>query len=283
LFIWKEKENRKRIVSQHRQLDGRVDRAIIEANIGEVRARLSLVFRHFNRPELTNQERQDLRSHLQTLVDAAEISRYDSVENAEKIIRSGKFKAVIEREQERIVQKRPVVLGEDYITQRKLTENLLFGIPDADSVNRPIYGIASNGRDTAAKTYGRGEVRFVFRSDIRQFATMTGNDSVNATTVSSPPYSMSKSLVPAVLMTAIEPEVLGLNLVLKPLPEMLQCNSLDELLDLMAIDYFEVQLHTDISLSDIQRIEFRPDIRLSKVTLEWAERNNISLIAYRNL
>ena len=251
-----------------------MNKSVIEENVAHAREALPYRIRLRGgtppAPELIDRA----NAHLQHLVDAAEISRYDKLADAEKIIASGRFKAVIERDADRAAQRREPVVGYEYDQLRRIAENHLFGIPEEATAGRPIYGAVFNQNDRNASRYG--QVKFIFRDTVRAVGTMTSGDSMNRLT-RYPCLDPKDGLIAPVPLTDVTIAGIAENLSLSDinLEDVLRCETLDQLQGLLGNDYFEVQLHGEIGVEHIAGILVKPGIILPERIRQWAQSQQI--------
>lgn len=259
----------------NRLLGYAVNKSVIEENIAYARKTIPAFIRFKGGTPSSAELIDQTNAHLQRLVDAAEISRYDKWEEARKIIESGRFMSVTERNARRVAQGDRLISDPDYQNLRHMTEERLFGIPEDLVTGRPIYGVASNGNDPIARKYG--EVKFIFKNVVRTVGTLLADDTLNVMTRLHPDTDPKKGLVAPVPLHQVTVEALAGNLAYSStrLEDILLCATIDELRELLGIKYFEVQLHGEIGVEYIERILSKTDTILPENGQRWARSQQI--------
>lgn len=215
---------------------------ILQGTLYKMGVQSELSFTASEWAKLDAEHKAQLVADMQTLLDRSELSTRRSEGAALKILKEGRFKTQFETGDS------SGVYDPEY---RALEENRMFGYPTdrwigpdgRPTVPRPVYGYFWTG-DYAVSGYdggsSYGHVRFVLSPEARARTTVTWEDSLGATGV-----------IPS---SAVDVRAISLNRPLREVARQGETNYLH------AGSYIEAQIHGELSMSDVIRIELdKPD------------------------
>jgi hypothetical protein len=229
----------------------------------------------------------EAEKNIQKMIDDSDIMiRIPSVNVLEKIINAGRFKSQFETQTSKGLKNQSL---------RKKVEKELFGYSeDLPPEQRPIYGYIGNSEgDKQNKNGGKldnyGKISVKLKQDIKDFATVTGDDSLNVIVdekgtgiedgrayYPSPVNKISISSFKSVKNMAEQIEDFDDDAVKEQLEYVANATNVFEIRESFG-KYLEVQLHRPVTVNDISEIVFYDNNKPSELILNWAKKNNVTI------
>ncbi|MBL1177661.1 Rho termination factor N-terminal domain-containing protein [Pantanalinema sp. GBBB05] len=242
------------------------------AELGQVKADLE---KEFGKEFVAKAEK-----NFQKIVDESDVFVRVPDSAIDKIIGAGRFKSSFEAGRK----------GKDYNKRRGQTEDAMFGYgADTDPTKRPIYGYlgekefdGSSWSQTGPGQYGNVVVRL--KSDVKTRASVTDNDTWNASLPSSATSVSAASLaggrtahMNVVKVSISKDDPMTRDEAEKGLQAAADAKGVSDFLSKKMSPYIETHIHGGLGTSDIGEVIFTNGSKPSKKMQNWAKKNGVTI------